>query len=89
MSGISWRIWAQRSIPKPNAKPVHSSASMPTAAKTAGSTIPQPPSSIQPVCEQVRQPAPPQIVQVISNSAEGSVNGKYAGRRREWISGPK
>jgi len=38
--------------------------------------MPQPPSSIQPVPEQVRQPAPRQIVQVISNSAEGSVKGK-------------
>jgi hypothetical protein len=26
---------------------------------------------------------------VISYSADGSVNGKYAGRRREWMSGPK
>ena len=48
----------------------------PTASNTAGSTMPQPPSSIHPVCEQVRQPAPSQMVQVISNSADGSVNGK-------------
>ena len=46
------------------------------ASKTAGSTIPQPPSSTQPVREQVRHPSPRQIVQVTSNSADGSVNGK-------------
>ena len=50
--------------------------SIPTAAKTAGSTMPHPPSSIQPVCEQVRHPSPRQMVQVISNSADGSVKGK-------------
>ena len=62
---------------------------MPTAANTFGSTMPQPPSSIQPDPEQVRQPAPPQIGQVTSNSADGSVNGKYDGRSRECMSGPK
>jgi hypothetical protein len=46
------------------------------ARSTAGSTMPQPPSSIQPVCEQVRQPSPRQMVQVTSNSADGSVKGK-------------
>ena len=46
------------------------------AANTLGWTIPQPPSSIQPVLEHVRQPLPLQIVQVTSNSADGSVNGK-------------
>ena len=51
--------------------------------------MPQPPSSIHPVCEHVRHPSPWQMVQVISNSADGSVKGKYAGRRREWMSGPK
>ena len=29
MSAISWRIWAQRSMPKPKAKPDHTSGSMP------------------------------------------------------------
>ena len=29
------------------------------------------------------------MVQVISYSAEGSVNGKYDGRSRLWMSGPK
>ena len=61
MSGMAWRIWASRSMPKPKAKPDHSSGSMPTAANTAGSTMPQPPSSIQPVCEQVRHPSPRQM----------------------------
>jgi len=60
---------------------------MPTAANTAGSTIPAPPSSTHPVPEQVRQPAPVQMVQLISYSADGSVNGKNEGRSREWISG--
>ena len=38
--------------------------------------MPQPPSSIHPVCEHVRHPAPRQIAQVTSNSADGSVKGK-------------
>jgi len=77
-SSNSWRMNANRSMPNPNAKPVQRSGSTPVASKTAGWTIPQPPSSIQPVYEHVRQPAPRQIVQVISNSADGSVKGKYA-----------
>ena len=36
-------------MPKPNAKPVYASGSMPTAVNTFGSTMPAPPSSIQPV----------------------------------------
>ena len=56
MSAIWWRICAHRSMPKPKANPVHSSASMPTEANTAGSTMPHPPSSIHPVCEHVRHP---------------------------------
>ena len=51
--------------------------------------MPQPPSSIQPDPEQVRQPLPPQIGQVTSNSADGSVNGKNDGRSRECMPGPK
>jgi phenylalanyl-tRNA synthetase alpha chain len=38
--------------------PLNSSGSTPTAANTAGSTMPHPPSSIQPDCEHVRHPAP-------------------------------
>ena len=63
-------------MPNPKAKPDHTSESIPTAAKTAGSTMPHPPSSTQPMFEQVRHPAPRQMAHVISNSAEGSVNGK-------------
>ena len=62
---------------------------MPTAVNTLGCTMPQPPSSSQPDLEQVRQPEPSQIGQVMSNSADGSVNGKYDGRSREWIARPK
>ena len=51
--------------------------------------MPQPPSSSQPVWAQVRQPLPSQNTQLMSNSADGSVNGKYDGRRREWIDPPK
>ena len=43
-------------MPKPNAKPVYSSGSMPTASNTFGSTMPQPPSSTHPVREHTVQP---------------------------------
>jgi hypothetical protein len=75
-SGTSWRIEAHRSIPNPKANPLHRDGSIPTAAKTAGSITPQPPSSSHPVWPHVRHLAPRQIVQVMSNSADGSVNGK-------------
>ena len=87
MSAMALRIWARRSMPNPKAKPVYSSGSMPTARNTLGCTMPQPPSSIQPVLEHVRQPAPRQMTQVISNSADGSVNGNDAGRSRDCIAG--
>src|ERR1700730_14755491 len=76
-------------MPKPKAKPEYSSGSMPTALNTLGSTIPQPPSSIQPDPEQVRHPLPSQIGQVTSNSADGSGKGKNDGRSRECMPGPK
>ena len=41
-----------------------------------GSTMPQPRISTQPVCLQRLQPAPPQMLQETSISADGSVNGK-------------
>ena len=85
MSSTPWRISARRSMPKPKAKPDHSSGSSPRRANTLGCTMPQPPSSSQPVWPQVRQPAPSQKMQLMSYSADGSVNGKYDGRRREWI----
>src|ERR1700744_271707 len=89
MSDNPTRTWASRSLPKPKVKPLYVSGSIPTAANTFGSTSPQPPSSIQPDPLQVLQPAPAQMGQVTSNSAEGSVKGKYEGRSRECIPAPK
>ena len=62
--------------------PVYSSGSMSTALNTLGSTMPQPPSSTQPVREHTVQPAPSQNTHVIANSTDGSVNGKNDGRKR-------
>ena len=70
ISSMPWRIMASRSSPNPNAKPCHSSGSMPTAVKTLGSTMPQPPSSIQPVWEQTRQPGA-----VAEHAADGELGG--------------
>ena len=58
---------------------------MPTARNTFGSTIPQPPSSIHPVCEHTRQPSPPQKMQLTASSADGSVYGKKSERKRVRI----
>jgi hypothetical protein len=88
-SATPWRAAARRSMPKPKAKPVHTSVSYPTLRSTLGCTIPHPPSSTQPVCPHVRQPSPLHTTQVTSNSADGSVNGKYDGRRREDMPAPK
>src|ERR1700676_5714675 len=55
---------------------------MPQALKTCGCTMPQPAISSQPVCLQTRQPSPRHSTQLMSTSAEGSVNGKYDGRSR-------
>ena len=60
-----------------------------TASKTAGCTIPEPMISIQPVRLQAEQPDPSQMKQLTSTSAEGSVNGKYDGRNRVRVVGPK
>src|ERR1700761_6146290 len=65
-----------RSTPIPNAKPVYFLLSMPQLSNRFGCTIPQPKISTQPVCLQTLQPLPPQIKQLISISALGSVNGK-------------
>ena len=62
--------------------------SMPFASSTAGSTMPQPKISTQPVCLQKPQPSPPQMLHEMSISAEGSVKGKYEGRRRIFVSAP-
>src|SRR5512138_1077766 len=65
-----------RSIPSPKANPENSRASIPTARKTWGCTIPDPPNSIQPEFLQIRHPVPLHLKQLKSNSALGSVNGK-------------
>ena len=57
-----------------------------TARSTFGCTTPQPATSTQPVFLHTRQPEPPQETQEMSTSAEGSVNGKYDGRRRIFTS---
>ena len=50
--------------------------------------MPHPSISTQPVCLQKPHPTPPQMWQEMSISADGSVNGKYDGRRRIFVSGP-
>ena len=77
MSAISWRIWAQRSMPKPKAKPVHSAGVDADGGEHrrvdhAAAAQLDPPAS----ASRCGSPAPWQMVQVISNSADGSVNGK-------------
>ncbi len=76
MSGIPYLFIATRSIPIPQAKPLHRSGSYPTASRTAGSTTPHPSSSIQPVRLQAGHPSPPHRTHRMSSSAEGSVNWK-------------
>ena len=72
-----------RSRPKPNAKPgALLGVDADRRANTLGSTIPQPPSSIHPVCEHTRQPSPSQKTQLTASSADGSVYGKKSGRNR-------
>src|SRR4029079_11756944 len=73
----------------PNAQPLYTAGSSPQLRSTRGSTMPQPRISIQPVCEQVGQPPPPQAAQVTSTSAEGSVKGKNEGRSRTSVVGEK
>ena len=51
-------------------------AVMPLASSTAGSTMPHPRISTHPVCLQKEQPSPPQMLQLMSISADGSVKGK-------------
>src|SRR5262249_21003665 len=89
ISSMSYRSCADRSRPQPNAKPLHSSGSTPTFSKTRGSTMPAPPSSIQPLNLHVRQPTPPQTPQDTSGSIDGSVNGKKCVRNRTRRSSPK
>ena len=67
---------AGRSIPIPKAKPVYLLGSILQFCKTLGCTMPQPKISTQPVFLQILQPTPPQIKQLTSISALGSVKGK-------------
>ena len=60
----------------PNANPVYVLLSIPQLSNTLGCTIPQPNISTHPVFLQTLQPVPPQIRQLISISALGSVKGK-------------
>lgn len=55
MSSTLWRNISIRSMPNPKANPLYFSGSTPQATSTRGLTMPQPPSSIQPSEEQVRQ----------------------------------
>ena len=70
-------------MPMPKAKPLYRSGSMPQATRTRGLTMPQPPHSIQPSLEHVRQglsgsptDSPRQTKHWRSTSALGSVKGK-------------
>src|SRR5277367_4991032 len=87
-SRITYFKLAILSMPMPNAKPVNFLLSIPQFSKTLGSTMPQPKISTQPVYLHILQPAPLQIVQDISISADGSVKGKYDGLKRTWKSWP-
>src|SRR5579871_1229596 len=82
ISSIPYRIITKRVRPRPNAKPFHSSGSMPLMRRTFGFTRPQGSSSTQPPCLQTGHPEPPQIRHWISSSKPGSTNGKYPGRSR-------
>src|SRR6201998_230233 len=76
------------SIPIPKAKPVYFWLSIPQFSKTLGSTMPQPSISTQPVYLHMLRPGPPQMVHDTSISADGSVNGKYDGRKRTLVPSP-
>ena len=51
--------------------------------------MPHPSNSIQPDCLHLRQPLPPQKMQLICTSAEGSVKGKNDGKKRVLTDDPK
>src|SRR5690606_3031927 len=85
---ISYFKLVIRSIPIPKAKPEYFLLSIPQFSNTFGSTIPQPKISTHPEPLHKLQPAPLQIEQEISISAEGSVNGKYDGRKRTLVPSP-
>src|SRR5579862_5642325 len=90
MSSTPYFSRARRSTPMPKAKPETFLGSYPlsfTNSKTLGSTMPQPRTSIHPVClhgrqgSELRLPLPPQMKHVTYNSALGSVKGKNDGRK--------
>src|SRR5580704_6263688 len=87
-SRITYFKLAILSKPIPKAKPVNFLLSILQFSKTLGSTMPQPKISTQPVYLHILQPEPPQIVQDISISADGSVNGKYDGLNRTLVPSP-
>src|ERR1700712_3609359 len=74
-SRITYFKLAILSMPIPKAKPVYFLLSILQFSKTLGSTMPQPNISTQPLYLHMEQPDPPQMVQDISISAEGSVKG--------------
>src|SRR5258705_3012304 len=67
---------AGRSMPMPKAKPVYLLGSILQFDRTFGCTMPHPNISTHPVFLQILQPIPPQIKQLTSISALGSVKGK-------------
>ena len=84
MSVIPYRNIKVRSSPIPKAKPEYFVESIPAVSKTFGLTMPHPPHSIQPSDRQVLQSfrflvSPLQTKHFKSNSALGSVKGKYDG----------
>src|SRR5579863_5847225 len=92
MSSTPYFNSAKRSTPMPKANPETFFGSYPlsfTNSNTLGSTIPQPSTSIHPVCLQGRHgalsgprlPPPPQMKQLTNTSALGSVKGKNDGRK--------
>src|ERR1700761_7293948 len=87
-SRITYFRLAILSIPMPKAKPVYTLLSTPQFSKTLGSTMPQPNISTQPLYLHILQPEPLQIVHDTSISADGSVNGKYDGRKRTLVPSP-
>src|SRR5436190_22426477 len=95
MSSIEYINAVIRSRPKPNAKPEYTVGSTPQARRTFGWTMPLPPSSIHPEPLHGRQrslsnlPVPWHLKHEKSNSADGSVKGKYDGRKRVCVSSPK
>ena len=79
ISSILYFIIANLVKPRPKAKPVYLSGSMPPSFNTLGWTIPHGQSSNQPEFLHVGQPTPPHTVHEQSSSNPGSVNGKYPG----------